>query len=507
MASGTRGMPIRELERLYTTGTVGGLTEGQLLERFVARNDAAAFEAILMRHGPMVMTVCRRWLRDPNDVDDAFQATFLVLVRKAGSLRQRELLGNWLYGVASRVAVRARAVSSRRKATETLSGRLAESIASTESEAVDPAIHEEVHRLPEKYRAPIVLCYLEGLTHEEAAEQLRWPVGTVKGRLARARDLLRSRLGRRGVTVASSAAIAESLVRDANATVPLSPQMIDLTIRVATNQATAAAAGILSAQAVSLSKGVIRVMTFAKLKMLAVAFAVAGAVVSGAGVYAYQGLGLPPSTKTEDPPHAKNVPKGVTRVPGYEAKKTAPSQMPPPTQAPPGGGGFGMSGSGPGGGGFGGGLSDDMNPDKLRVRIAQLAAQIVTADKSPKTKELLTKLEEPVTMAFVQETPLEDVLKYIKKATQGSSPNGIPIYIDPRGLQEAEKTLASPVTIDLEGVPLNTSLRLLLKQVDLAYCVRNGVLIISSVSGVYQELMEAKSEIPLPDPPRGGSFQ
>ena len=161
-----------------------------------------------------------------------------------------------------------------------------------------------------------------------------------------------------------------------------------------------------------------------------------------------------------------------------------------------GGGGFGIGQGGSGGGGFGGGLSDEMDPDVLRIKIALLAPQIAAKDKTPKTKDILTKLEEPLSMSFSRETTLEDILKYIKKSTQGPTDSGIPIYLDPRGLQDAEKTLASTVTIDLEGVPLKTSLRLLLKQLDLAYCVRNGVLIISSVSGVYQELMEAKSENP-----------
>src|SRR4051794_27924788 len=118
MASGTMGGLGRRLERLFTTGAVAGLSEGQLLDRFITLRDEAAFEALVSRHGPMVLGVCRQFLRDPNDVDDAFQATFLVLVRKAASVRHRDLLGNWLYGVAYRVAVRSRAVAARRAATE-----------------------------------------------------------------------------------------------------------------------------------------------------------------------------------------------------------------------------------------------------------------------------------------------------------------------------------------------------------------------------------------------------
>ena len=152
----------------------------------------------------MVLGVCRQFLRDPNDVDDAFQATFLVLVRKAGSLRQKELLGNWLYGVACRVAMRARSLSApeagrslRRGEVEPLasrSGRGRHQPPRTRprpGREERPLLHEEVSRLPQKYRTPIVLCYFEGLTHDEAAARLGWPIGTVKGRLSRARDLLR----------------------------------------------------------------------------------------------------------------------------------------------------------------------------------------------------------------------------------------------------------------------------------------------------------------------------
>src|SRR4051794_12021714 len=106
MASAQYGAVLRQMRRLFDGSSVAGMTEGQLLERFVGRRDEAAFEALVARHGPMVLGVCRRVLSDPNDVEDAFQATFLVLVKKAGTLRRRDLLGNWLYGVAFRVAAR-----------------------------------------------------------------------------------------------------------------------------------------------------------------------------------------------------------------------------------------------------------------------------------------------------------------------------------------------------------------------------------------------------------------
>ncbi len=189
------GALVQQLGRLFEQGTVVGLSEGELLERFSNSHDESAFEALLARHGPMVLGVCRQLLRDPNDVDDAFQATFLVLVRKAGSLRRCDLLGNWLYGVAYRVATRARVLAARRIAKAPFGQATVDGLdASGNGPATNgdstcgldpnprPWLHEEVARLPEKYRVPVRLCYFEGLTHDEAAQRLGWPLGTVKGR-------------------------------------------------------------------------------------------------------------------------------------------------------------------------------------------------------------------------------------------------------------------------------------------------------------------------------------
>jgi DNA-directed RNA polymerase specialized sigma24 family protein len=165
----SRGAFLNQLERLFGQGTSIGLSEGELLERFVTAHDEAAFEALVARHGPMVLGVCRQLLRDPNDADDAFQATFLVLVRKAGTLRRRDLLGNWLYGVAYRVAARARTLSARRYAHVAYGHDTVESLTTLEcgqdvgpDETVHleqgPWLHQEVSYLPEKYRVPVVLC-------------------------------------------------------------------------------------------------------------------------------------------------------------------------------------------------------------------------------------------------------------------------------------------------------------------------------------------------------------
>ena len=194
MKNGLAGTLARDLELLNGAGTVAGMSDAELLCRFCLRQGDAselAFTALVARHGPMVWDVCRQILREPNDADDAFQATFLVLVRKAHSLRFTDSLGPWLYGVACRVAVKARAnVGKLRRREERYGKTLAHApekeyrdLGSADSASI---LFEELGRLPIKYRDPIVLCHLEGLTHEAAAAQLRWPVGTVSGRLSRA---------------------------------------------------------------------------------------------------------------------------------------------------------------------------------------------------------------------------------------------------------------------------------------------------------------------------------
>ncbi|WP_435018015.1 sigma-70 family RNA polymerase sigma factor [Tundrisphaera sp. TA3] len=237
MASGLAGDGPRQMRRLWAAGPAGGLTDAQLLERFAARRDGAAevaFEALVVRHGPMVFRVCRALLRDERDAEDAFQATFLVLARKAGRVGAGGPLGPWLHGVARRVSLKARSASARRARREG-GAILADPPASGSTSPcpdLAPTVHEELGRLPEKYRRPVVLCHLEGLTHAEAARELGWPVGTVSVRLARARDLLRHRLARRGFAPDASASAlvpallagatppAETLIRLASAALP-----------------------------------------------------------------------------------------------------------------------------------------------------------------------------------------------------------------------------------------------------------------------------------------------
>jgi RNA polymerase sigma factor (sigma-70 family) len=291
MASAQFAAVYRQIGRLFRGGSVAGLSEGELLDRFVARRDDDAFEAIVARHGPMVLSVCRALLRDPNDVDDAFQAVFLVLVRKADALRHRERLGNWLYGVAQRVARRASSDASRRRARlSTLVEPADPAEADLERFDLRPLIHDEVNRLPTNYREAIVLCYFQGRTHEEAAQELGWPVGTVRGRLARARDLLRSRLMRRGIAPASGALVA-TLCREGRAALPpmLASSTTAAASAVASGSVTLATLTTLavSARALALSQGVIHAMSTTQLKLAATALVAAG-ILSSTGVSAYQ---------------------------------------------------------------------------------------------------------------------------------------------------------------------------------------------------------------------------
>jgi RNA polymerase sigma factor (sigma-70 family) len=197
---------------LFEDGTATGLTDAQLVEQFVAQRDEAAFTALVERHGPMVQRVCHDVLGHHHDAQDAFQATFLVLARRAGLVRRRDSVASWLYGVALRVAAGARSASARRRVHE--HNRAAQRMAETDSsenaladdQEIAALVHTEIGRLPERFRAAVVLCYLEGRTYEEAARVLRCPVGTIKSRLATARERLRRRLEHLApVTAASSA--------------------------------------------------------------------------------------------------------------------------------------------------------------------------------------------------------------------------------------------------------------------------------------------------------------
>ncbi len=223
MSTEPLGDAMRRMGRLTGLQSALSLTDAQLLERFVSRRDEPAFAALMVRHGPMVLGLCRQMLRDKQEAEDAFQASFLVLARNAASIQKRPSLGSWLYGVAYRVAARLRGTAARRRTREAAGVDVSELASSPEPANPDlqPVLHEEIRRLPIKYREPVVLCYLESKTNEEAASQLSWPVGTVKARLSRARDMLRMRLARRGMGAPALLADLPASTRNTASVLPI----------------------------------------------------------------------------------------------------------------------------------------------------------------------------------------------------------------------------------------------------------------------------------------------
>src|SRR5215470_15714302 len=260
MTNGRIGTVLRHVRRLAATRHAESTPDRGLLERFVADRDEAAFEELVRRHGPMVLGVCRRVLRRPEDTEDAFQAAFLVLARRAAAVRQSDSLGSWLHGVAYRVAASLRRDLARRRAREAVVAEPPEAAAAAEVswQDVRVALYEELARLPERFRAPLVLCYLEGKTRDEAARELGWSVGTLRGRLERGRDLLRSRLTRRGLAL-SAALLGAALTHDASAALPAT----------LIGAAAKSAAGTVPAQVAALTGGVLRTMFIAKVKTVA----------------------------------------------------------------------------------------------------------------------------------------------------------------------------------------------------------------------------------------------
>jgi RNA polymerase sigma factor (sigma-70 family) len=276
-------------------------TDGHLLGRFVRQQDERAFTTLMLRHGPLVLRVCRRLLANAQDAEDAFQATFLVLVRKARALDDKGSLAGWLYGVAYRIAVRARAQAACRRAHERQAAQMQTRKTLGEPTGPDVAglLEEELSGLPEKYRTPVVLCYLQGKTHAEAARQLQWPLGTVRGRVARARDLLRRRLARRGIALSTGLVAAGLASNAASAGVPT--VLLHATVRAAllTAGGKATAATAFSPQATALGEAMLRETFVGKLRIVLVVLVALAVTGTAAGVLARQAVGGKAPAETE----------------------------------------------------------------------------------------------------------------------------------------------------------------------------------------------------------------
>jgi RNA polymerase sigma factor (sigma-70 family) len=321
----------RQLGSLFGDGTAAGLSDRELLERFIAGHDPAdqaAFAAIVARHGPMVLGICRQFLDDRHHAEDAFQAVFLVLARQARSIRDPDLLGAWLYGVALRTARKAhgRLVRHRRTEEEVAvrrpEARPAEQPGRLLEREQAEALHVEIDRLPDAFRLPVVLCYFEGLSPDEAAERLRWPSGTLRSRLVRARDKLRRGLVRRGFALSTTGVAAAQAPHPASA--PVSLLLCETTARAAIAFAAHRAAnGALTAPAAALAQEVLRTMLIHKLKATTLSLLLLVAIATGAGYHSLNALagsreGEPPggpnvkTARTEPRPHESPRPHGVT---------------------------------------------------------------------------------------------------------------------------------------------------------------------------------------------------
>jgi len=288
MARSSLGDMLLFLRKTLAVQEARDLTDGELLRRFVTASEDAAFAVLVHRHGPMVLSVCQRVLADAHAAEDAFQATFMVLVRRAKSIRKQAPLANWLYAVAQRIAMRARSQSATRRRQERSAALMPprEQLDEPTWQEVRSVLDEEIVRLPRKYRAPIVLCYLEGKTHEQAAKEMGWVKTTLTSRLARGRELLRQSLVSRGITLSGAAltlALAEK-ARAASVAAKLTLSTVKAAATVAAGKALAKAG--LSAGAIVLTEEAMKAAFWCKLQMVALV-ALLGLAAGGAGMAGY----------------------------------------------------------------------------------------------------------------------------------------------------------------------------------------------------------------------------
>jgi RNA polymerase sigma factor (sigma-70 family) len=315
------GLVVRHLRDLASCAGIGALSDAQLLERFVARREEAAFTVLLQRHGTMVLGVCRRVLGQAQDAEDAFQATFLALVRQARSVGERGSVGGWLYRVACRIAMKAKVNDHKRKVSERRGANVSGQDArprnrqtSNGNEVQTTAIwedlrlilDEELERLPEKLRLPVVFCYLEGKTYSQTAQELGWSKGTVSGRLAQARELLRQRLSRRGVLLSSALLVTLLSAEAAAAAVPY--RLAAETGRAALMWLSGSALGdAVSTRVLTLLQGATHTIALGKLKLGVILVLLTALLAAGAGAVAYQPERQDPEAARGELPAVLNV--------------------------------------------------------------------------------------------------------------------------------------------------------------------------------------------------------
>jgi RNA polymerase sigma factor (sigma-70 family) len=446
MATGQISLVLGHLRRLIGPRAVPDQTDVQLLDRFLHLHEEAAFEDLVKRHGPLVLGLCRRVLGDPHDAEDAFQATFLVLARKAGSIRKQQSLGSWLYGVAYRVARKARAGVARRRVWEKpagvqtsgdgpaaaaepehVSASQPDPVAQAMSQEMRAVVDEELQKLPCAYRESLIRCYLQGQTNEEAARALGWPAGSMSRHLTRARELLRERLVRRGIALPTGLTAALITGQLAAASVPAALAKTSTRAALAFAGNPVRLAGVVSPHAAGIAQTILRAMFMTKLKIATVLFLTTGLLAASLG-----GLWYTPTTA------ATPADKGAS------PKKQGAERDGAPTKA----------------------------------RNEESHARVV---------DLRRRLQKPVDLVrgIDQNTPLSDALAFI------SDHFGVPIIVETdafkyetmlSGVDSAGDVTAQPVGLTkVSKIPLGTVLRLVLLQVeDATYVVRPEGIVVTT---------------------------
>lgn len=466
-------MPTRPLERmllyLHKTARFSDLhhrTDSQLLDDFLIGRDEVAFEALLRRHGPMVLGVCRRVLGNQADADDAFQATFLVLLRKAKTLAARERLGNWLHGVAYRTALRARSRQMLRQQKEQQAERPMFVEPAGECD-VRSLLDEELRRLPRKYRLPIVLCHLEGRSRRIVAQQLRLPEGTLSSRLATGRKLLATRLARRGYGVAGATLVAA--LGDTSARAAVTSGLIRETTQIATLVASGKVtfAGCISAPVAALTEGVVKAMFWTKLKVVAAAVLAVTVVSTGAFLGGRAALGqgaAPPSQAAQsDEREAQATRKavgpkinGVRMDLGFMFLNSVEYQLPIKANDQLHAVAFVDGGTVDGG------------------TVLLGGSKAKAKDAEPKReKEIEAKLKAPINVDF-KETPLNKVVEDLRTWQV------LNIVLDRPALADEGIAETRPITMRLTNVSVKTALNLLTHDARLTYIIRDEVVVITT---------------------------
>jgi RNA polymerase sigma factor (sigma-70 family) len=453
----------RSFVALFDSGSLGTQSDCDLLECFLTDSGPIgqeAFRILVERHGPMVLGLCRSLVRDQHEAEDAFQATFLVLVRKAASIDRRDTLAPWLYGVAAKVARRARTRLNERRKRETpvspeTPGR---DHASPDSSSSERIIHDEISRLPDSFRKPLVLCCIEGLSYDLAARQLGLNHSTLRGRLERARKRLHSRLKRRGLPAFVGVG-GPSLPSLRVSLPPLPSTLIETTVQFSLrwSRLTGLLGGgtVVPPSIAALAQGVVQSMFLQTIRVSAAALLAVGAI--GTVVVAQQGKGR----LTEDA-----VPAAIAGHAQEESIKPEHESI------------LAYLGQ------------DAIAKPEDRQAPAGPAAKLGKSLRPDPTARIRQKLDMKVGADFPKTASLETLLKTIKKITTDATYSGIPIYVDPAGIKDVKLTMETQIAEIPDQQPIRNILSNSLRPLGLMYDVRDGFLMISSRTAILEHRVE-----------------